>query len=191
MRAPPGPVNPAGPVVRRAWGASVSASGVGDFRGAPCRLGSRRRGCGPEQPTMAPADTRDATTSASGTDKKFEVAYCAMPKTTPAVKGRRAMSRGDRAGRRLSGPAPGGRRPPRSAFGGPPWHPAWPSTKPDTLARVMMGVAIAPNATGAVLATNASTAALSAWPEAHGDQHHRGHCHRRAEPGQRFERRPE
>ena len=33
--------------------------------------------------------------------------------------------------------------------------------KPDTLARVMTGVAIAPKATGAVFATNARTAALS------------------------------
>jgi hypothetical protein len=33
--------------------------------------------------------------------------------------------------------------------------------KPDTLARVMIGVAIAPNATGAVLATSDRTAALS------------------------------
>lgn len=33
--------------------------------------------------------------------------------------------------------------------------------KPDTLARVMIGVAIAPNATGAVFATSDSSAALS------------------------------
>jgi hypothetical protein len=43
----------------------------------------------------------------------------------------------------------------------PPMAPSVSVDKPDTLARVMIGVAIAPNATGAVLATNARTAALS------------------------------
>ena len=58
------------------------------------------------------------------------------------------------------------------------------------VARVTIGVAIAPNATGAVLATSATAAALIGC-EADRDQHHRGDRHRRAEAGQRLQQRAE
>ena len=54
----------------------------------------------------------------------------------------------------------------------------------------MIGTAIAPNATGAVLATSATRRRLER-PEAQRDQHHRADRHRRAEPGERLEQRAE
>src|SRR6201998_3306665 len=110
--------------------------------------------------TTAPADSRDAITSASGTDTKFEVAYWPRPNTTPPV---RATSHVSRTPRQPSAMATSARGTKAAKIG--VWRPTMaPSVSvgnPDVLARVMMGVAIAPYATGAVLATSASTAALS------------------------------
>ena len=50
----------------------------------------------------------------------------------------------------------------------------------------MIGVAIAPNATGAVLATRAMRGGLDRL-EADGDHHHRGDRHGRSEAGERLE----
>ncbi len=110
--------------------------------------------------TTASADSREATTSASGTETKFDVAYWASPKTTPPIS---AGGQASRRPRRPSTMATSARGTTADKIG--VWRPTMAPKvsvgKPETFASVMMGVAIAPNATGAVLATSDSAAAFS------------------------------
>ena len=110
--------------------------------------------------TTAPADSRDAITSASGTDTKFEVAYWPRPKTTPPVRATSHVSRTPRQPSAMATSATGTKTA-KIGVWRPTMAPSVSVGNPDVLASVMMGVAIAPYATGAVLATSASTAALS------------------------------
>ena len=61
---------------------------------------------------------------------------------------------------------------------------------PVTSASVVIGMAMAPNATGAVSATSATAAALMRL-EAEADQDRAADRHRRPEPGQRLQQRAE
>ena len=119
------------------------------------------RGCQTRtNPTTAAADNNEATTSASGTDRKFDVAYCATANTTPQTNATGHVSRMPRQPSTIMTRA-NGTNSARIGVCRPTIAPSVSTGNSVTLPSVMIGVAMAPNATGAVLATRASTAALS------------------------------
>src|SRR6185369_10302298 len=111
-------------------------------------------------PTTAAADNSEATTSVSGTETKFDVAYWAMAKTTPQTTATGQVSRTPRHPSTIATNA-SGTNSARIGVCLPTIAPKVSLDSPDTLPRVSIGVAMAPNATGAVLAVSASTAAFN------------------------------
>src|SRR5262245_683306 len=108
--------------------------------------------------TTAPADSNDATTSASGTETKLDVAYWPSANTTPHMTATGHVSRRPRQPSTIATSA-SGTNSARIGVWRPTIAPSVSLGRLVTLPSVRIGVAIAPNATGAVFAVNASTAA--------------------------------
>src|SRR5215475_8092313 len=108
--------------------------------------------------TTAAAANSDATMSASCTEMKFDVTYCARPNAAPQTI---AAGQVWRTPRRPSTRATStsGTNSDRIGVCRPTIEPTLFTSRPLTVDRVTIGVASAPNATGAVFATSANTAA--------------------------------
>lgn len=98
--------------------------------------------------------------SVSGTDRKFDVRNWATAKTSPPTSATPQVSRRPRTPS-TSITSTNGTKTARTGVCRPTTAPSMSSGSPVTWARVVIGTAIAPKATGAVLATSATTAALS------------------------------
>src|SRR5258705_2873328 len=119
-----------------------------------------RRGCQTRTiATTAAADNSDATTSASGTEMKLEVAYWPSAKTTPQTSATGQVSRMPRQPSTIA-TSTSGTNSARIGVCLPTIAPRVSLDRSVTLPSVRIGVAIAPNATGAVFAVSASAAAL-------------------------------
>ena len=140
--------------------------------------------------TTAAAESSDATTSASGTETKFDVAYWprrendaaserhwpGLPDAAPAVDDRR--------------PAPAERTAPGCGVCRPTIAPRVSLGSPVTLPSVMIGRGHRAERDGRCVGGQRERRRLERL-EAEGHQHHRRHRHRRAEPGQRLQQRAE
>ena len=168
--------------------------------GRRCRGRRPRRSRARAPPTpraAAPAPARSRpprpaatpTMSVSGTERKFDVANWASANTRPQP------SAGTHASRRPRFPSTmkistSGTNTASSGVWRPTIEATWFSGRPLTCDSVMIGTAIAPNATGAVLATSATTAArIGAKPSATSITDVIGD--RRAEARERLEQRAE
>ena len=109
---------------------------------------------------MAPAASRDATMSVSSTEKKFEEENWATANTTPPTTAGSHVCRSPRRPSTRNTRTSGTKRA-RIGVCLPTIDDRSPTGTPVILARVVIGTAMAPNATGAVLATSATVAAFS------------------------------
>ena len=189
--------------------ARVRAVAVAAAHRAPRAAASCGRGAGDRRPAA-----RGSTSSGSA---GLPDAQEARPSRRPTAARRRCRSARPRCSSSTTNWPIANVKPPTTAAGQTARTPRLPSTMPTRIsgtnsassgvwrptiaprssfgssvssASVTIGVAIAPNATGAVLATSATAAAFIGLKPTR-DQHHRGDRHRRAEAGQRLEQRAE